>query len=178
MKAAAAVQQMLEKRMKIRRDRKYQYLAEALDATSPEAVVKSWCAAGILRTVFSEPPSQSTPILYDTYCQAAELEVDVEFDVDGDDDEIAATGATGDGPAAADGRKRRRAPSPPVPAEAERRFVLKPSLGRRKKLNLTREEIIMRHRKELAEKEQAKKKKQQPRGLGTFFKKRRVDDID
>ncbi|KAJ9443144.1 hypothetical protein DIPPA_00754 [Diplonema papillatum] len=76
--AGDATKQLLDGRLKVRRDRKYRYLAEAIDTTSAEVVVKSWTAAGILRAVFNEPPPESTTILYDQYCELANLEEDAE----------------------------------------------------------------------------------------------------
>ncbi|KAJ9437463.1 hypothetical protein DIPPA_25411 [Diplonema papillatum] len=61
--------------MKVRRDRKYSYLASALDAVSKEQVVKSWGAAGLLRAVWNDVPPSTLTIYYDQYRRLAELDM-------------------------------------------------------------------------------------------------------
>ncbi|KAJ9444426.1 hypothetical protein DIPPA_20746 [Diplonema papillatum] len=62
--------------MKVRRGRKYSYLASALDAVSKEQVVKSWGAAGLLRAVWNDVPPSTLTIYYDQYRRLAELDIE------------------------------------------------------------------------------------------------------
>ncbi|KAJ9443723.1 hypothetical protein DIPPA_19240 [Diplonema papillatum] len=62
--------------MKVRRDRKYSYLASALNAVSKEQVVKSWGAPGLLRAVWNDVPPSTLTIYYDQYRRLAELDIE------------------------------------------------------------------------------------------------------
>ena len=178
---------MLSTRMKVRRDRKYRYLSEALGRLSKEQVQKSWVAAGIIRAIWKEPATPSTAIAYDTYCEMAKLDSEIDVPIDSeepaDDEPPAANPPAAAQPAAPSSATDTTAPTqqppPQQPAaeEPERRFSLRVCQGRPKKLFLNRDELVFQHRNKIA----GIKRKRAPPSRGalmSFVKKRRVEDID
>ena len=62
--AADATRNLLDKRVKLRRDRLYSYLAAGIDALSPAQVQKSWIVSGVVRGIFNGPAPENVVILY------------------------------------------------------------------------------------------------------------------
>lgn len=172
--AGDATVQMLDRRMKLRRDRKYKYLAEALDTISNEVVEKSWVASGILRATFREPAPEKTRIQYDAYREMAVLEGNTQVAVDSTDPSHSEE-ETLPGPTPEASREDAHPPTHrDVQHQHNPQFVLVKGQGRPKKLVPTRDEIIKNHHRAVAT-----KRNREPKGITAFFaKKRKLEDID
>ena len=175
--ATTATSMMIDTRLKIRRDRKYKYMAEAIDALTPEVVVKSWAVTGILRAMFSEVPSANANIIYDGYVTLAALEEDHMVNGDGSESDDDATQVHPTPAPLTIATPDAGAPTATAASQPrQQNFTIVTLRGRKRKLELTRDERKEEHRRHCA---RLKQRTVPKRGTITaLFVKKNVNDID